>query len=108
MADPRSTTPAAARQWWEERFDLGPLRVGYPNAASGHECYLRPVWYRNMRESTSVNRLRQEVMKPLLGTPRLCALRYIDKDVVGFSPQPQKTKIGDRQSICEYLDLTWQ
>ena len=35
-------------------------------------------------------------------------LRYISKDVVGFSPQSQKIKIGDRQSIYEYLDLTWQ
>ena len=48
------------------RFDLGPLRVGHPNAASGHERYLRPVWYRNVRESTSVNRLRYEVVKPVL------------------------------------------
>jgi hypothetical protein len=38
----------------------------------------------------------------------LAPLRYIDKDVVGFSPQPQKIKIADRQSIYEYLDLTWQ
>ncbi len=36
-------------------------------------------------------------------------LRYIDKDVVGFSPQPkeQKIKIADRLSLYEYLDLTW-
>jgi hypothetical protein len=59
---------AAARESWEERFDLGPLRVGYPNAASGHERYLRPVWYRNVRESTSVNRLLYEVVKPVLAT----------------------------------------
>jgi hypothetical protein len=35
-------------------------------------------------------------------------LRYVDKDVVGFSPQPQRIKIADRQSIYEYLNLTWQ
>jgi hypothetical protein len=78
MADPRAATTTAPRQAGEERFDLGPLRVGHPHAASGHECYLRPMWYRNVQESTSVNRLRYEVVKPVLATCRLATSDYAD------------------------------
>jgi hypothetical protein len=65
MADAGSPACARASRPWEMRFDLGPLRIGHPNAGSGHE-HLRPVWYRSDRESTSVIYALYEVLKPSL------------------------------------------
>ena len=41
-ARPRAPAALRSQHPWEERFDLGPLRVGHMDAASGHECCLRP------------------------------------------------------------------
>jgi hypothetical protein len=89
LGDPRPAAAAAARKSWKERFDLGPLRVGHPNAASGHERYLRPVWHRNVRQSTSVNRLRYEVVKRVLATFRDQSGR-----VSAYEAQPLRAGVG--------------
>src|SRR3990167_5414742 len=78
MADTRAPAFARAARPWEMRFDLGPLRVGHPNAGSGHE-HLRPVSYRNDRESTRVICALYEVLKPVLVNPVL-------REVIGQRP----------------------
>jgi|TARA_B100000315_G_scaffold120667_1_gene110528 hypothetical protein len=42
---PKVTAALGSRHPWEERFDLGPLRVGQMDAASGYDYYLRPGEY---------------------------------------------------------------